>query len=73
MTLSTHLVSSVALGFAGERPDKAWKEGPDNLWALDNTRYLVVECKNEVDVTRAEIKKREAEQNPVYRLARPAL
>lgn len=53
---------SWALGFAGERPDKEWKEGPDNLWALDNTQYLLWECKNEVDVTRAEINKREAEQ-----------
>lgn len=53
---------SRALGFAGERPDKEWKEGPDNLWALDGTHYLVIECKNEVDVTRAEINKREAEQ-----------
>lgn len=53
---------SRALGFAGERPDKEWKEGPDNLWALDNTRYFVIECKSEVDVTRAEINKREAEQ-----------
>ena len=53
---------SRALGFAGERPDKEWKEGPDNLWALDDTRYIVIECKNEVDITRAEINKREAEQ-----------
>lgn len=53
---------SRALGFAGERPDKEWKEGPDNLWALDDTRYLIVECKSEVDVTRAEVNKREAEQ-----------
>jgi replicative superfamily II helicase len=53
---------SRALGFAGERPDKEWKEGPDNLWALDDTPYLVIECKSEVDVTRAEINKREAEQ-----------
>ncbi len=53
---------SRALGFAGERPDKEWKEGPDNLWALDDTLYLVIECKSEVDVTRAEINKREAEQ-----------
>ena len=53
---------SQALGFAGERPDKEWKEGPDNLWALDATQYLLWECKNEVDVTRAEINKREAEQ-----------
>jgi replicative superfamily II helicase len=53
---------SRALGFAGERPDKEWKEGPDNLWALDATQYLLWECKNEVEVTRAEINKREAEQ-----------
>ena len=53
---------SEALGFAGERPDKVWKEGPDNLWALDATHYLLWECKNEVELTRTEINKREAEQ-----------
>jgi replicative superfamily II helicase len=53
---------SRALGFAGERPDKEWKEGPDNLWALDATQYLIFECKSEVDINRAEINKREAEQ-----------
>jgi replicative superfamily II helicase len=53
---------SRALGFAGERPDAEWKEGPDNLWALDDTQYLLFECKSEVDVTRAEINKRETEQ-----------
>jgi Holliday junction resolvase len=53
---------SRALGFAGERPDKEWKEGPDNLWALDDRRYLLIECKSEVDIERAEIDKREAEQ-----------
>lgn len=53
---------SRAIGFAGERPDKEWKEGPDNLWALDDTQYILWECKNEVDVGRSEINKREAEQ-----------
>jgi len=53
---------SFALGFAGERPDKEWKEGPDNLWALDDKQYLLIECKSEVSVTRAEINKRETEQ-----------
>jgi len=53
---------SRTLGFGGERPDKEWKEGPDNLWALDATQYLLWECKSEVDITRAEINKREAEQ-----------
>jgi len=50
------------LGFVGERPDKEWKEGPDNLWALDTKQYLLWECKNEVDTLRSEINKREAEQ-----------
>ena len=53
---------SHALGFGGERPDKEWKEGPDNLWALDDTQYVIWECKSEVEITRAEINKREAEQ-----------
>lgn len=53
---------SEALGFLGERPDKTWKEGPDNLWAVDATHYVLWECKNEVDLSRAEIDKREAEQ-----------
>ena len=53
---------SRALGFVGERPDKEWKEGPDNLWALDDTHYLLWECKNEVDITRSEINRRETEQ-----------
>lgn len=53
---------SEALGFAGERPDKVWKEGPDNLWALDATHYLLWECKNEVELTRTEINKSESEQ-----------
>lgn len=51
-----------ALGFAAERPDKEWKEGPDCLWALDSNTYLLWECKNEVKTTRAEIERSEAEQ-----------
>jgi len=51
-----------ALGFASERPDKEWKEGPDNLWAIDDSKYLLVECKNEVEASRSEINKRESEQ-----------
>ena len=53
---------SVLLGFEGERPDKKWKEGPDNLWAVDDNNYILWECKNEVDLTRVEINKRESEQ-----------
>lgn len=51
-----------ALGYPCERPDKEWKEGPDNLWALDATNYFVWEVKNEVNIDRAEISKYEADQ-----------
>jgi len=36
--------------------------GSDNLWALDDTQYILWECKSEVEITRSEINKREAEQ-----------
>jgi replicative superfamily II helicase len=50
------------LGFEGQRPDKEWKEGPDNLWGLRDNEYLLVECKSEVQLTRSEINKYETEQ-----------
>lgn len=52
----------VSLGFACERPDEEWKEGPDNLWALRDNEYLIIECKNEVKQSRAEIYKHETGQ-----------
>ena len=51
-----------ALGFAGQRPDKEWKEGPDNLWGLRDNEFLLVECKNEVLLNRKEINEDETEQ-----------
>ena len=36
------------LGINGQRPEKQFKEGPDNLWALPNGTFLVIECKNSV-------------------------
>ena len=33
-----------ALGFDVQRPDKEWKEGPDNLWALRDDQYLLGAC-----------------------------
>lgn len=36
------------LGVCGQRPEKDYKEGPDNLWALPNGTFLVIECKNGV-------------------------
>ena len=53
---------SFALGFKGERPDKEWKEGPDNLWALDDKHYIFWECKSEADSKRVDINKRETGQ-----------
>ena len=50
------------LGFAAQRPEKEWKEGPDNLWCLRENEYLLVECKSDVDVSRTQIEEREAEQ-----------
>jgi replicative superfamily II helicase len=52
----------VALGFTCDRPDRMWKEGPDNLWALRDNQYLLIECKNKVEVTRPEIHKDETDQ-----------
>ena len=34
------------VGIRGQRPDRDYKEGPDNLWALPNGSFLVIECKN---------------------------
>ena len=53
---------SFALGFEGERPDKEWKAGPDNLWALDDNHYIIWECKSEVDSRRSSIHKSETVQ-----------
>jgi replicative superfamily II helicase len=50
------------LGFATQRPDKEWKEGPDNLWALRDNEYLLFEDKNKVSLTRVEISKYETDQ-----------
>lgn len=51
-----------AIGFEGDRPDKQWKEGPDNLWAVKDNEFILFECKNEVDVKRVEINKDESKQ-----------
>ena len=38
----------IILGFECSRPDKeTGGYGPDNLWAIDSSQYLVVECKSE--------------------------
>ncbi|WP_046007353.1 DEAD/DEAH box helicase family protein [Pseudoalteromonas rubra] len=50
------------LGFNTEQPDSNWKSGPDNLWAIKDGKYLFIECKSEVLLTRAEILKEETGQ-----------
>lgn len=50
------------LGFISQRPEKYWKEGPDNLWGLRENEYLLIECKSEVDQRRSEIEASEAIQ-----------
>lgn len=34
------------LGFGSQRPEDTVGRGPDNLWALGELRYLVIECKS---------------------------
>jgi hypothetical protein len=52
----------IALGFACQRPDKDWREGPDNLWGIREGHFLLFECKSEVEQTRAEVYKTETGQ-----------
>ncbi len=51
-----------ALGFVSERPDNEWKEGPDNLWGINDNEFILFECKNGVKKTRVEIYKDETGQ-----------
>ncbi len=50
------------LGFQSQRPDKEWKEGPDNLWKIDDNTFLLIECKNNVHLERDKITKDETGQ-----------
>lgn len=50
------------LGFVSQRPDNEIRKGPDNLWCGTNNRYLMFECKSEVDESRKSINKHEAGQ-----------
>ncbi len=43
--------SGELIGFVSTRPDKETNgEGPDNLWAIGNNQYLVIECKSAATV-----------------------
>ena len=45
------------LGISGQRPEKEYREGPDNLWGLPNGSFLVIECKNGIESDSGIIKK----------------
>ena len=49
------------LGLAGQRPERDIGTGPDNLWALPDAAFLVIEAKSDVDPKHAVFKGR-AEQ-----------
>lgn len=51
-----------ALGFPSQRPDKELKQGPDVLWRVDDSRFVLFECKSSVDPQRVDINKSEAAQ-----------
>jgi len=36
----------ILLGFHSQRPENEFGSGPDNLWSIGKSRYLVIECKN---------------------------
>lgn len=48
------------LGFSGQRPENQFRRGPDNIWSIGNSKYLVVECKN--GATTERINKRDCNQ-----------
>ncbi len=52
------------LGLYAQRPEKEFNDGgPDVLWQVTNDKYFVIECKDEVDITRGVIwKDNEASQ-----------
>lgn len=49
------------IGINGQRPEKDFKEGPDNLWALPGGAFLIIECKNGI-TSGAGIAKKDAGQ-----------
>ena len=53
---------AAVIGFQSQRPDKESKRGPDVLWRMADGHYLVIEAKNQVDLDRQNIFKKEAEQ-----------
>lgn len=42
---------AMMLGYIASRPERDYGKGPDDLWALGEGQYLVIECKNETTTT----------------------
>lgn len=40
-------IAGQILGFQSQRPEADYGAGPDNLWAIGEQKFLVIECKNE--------------------------
>ena len=47
------------LGFESQRPEQDSGIGPDNLWGLGDSQFLIIECKSEAT---SEVRKRDAGQ-----------
>ncbi|MET3846980.1 DEAD/DEAH box helicase [Paenibacillus sp. OAE614] len=50
------------LGFESQEPEREFGVGCDVLWNLYDDDYLIIEAKNEVEISRTEIYKSESEQ-----------
>ena len=50
------------IGFQAQRPDKETGRGPDVLWRMTDGQYLIIEAKNQIDLERQNIFKKEADQ-----------
>lgn len=48
------------IGLKGQRPEKQYNKGPDNLWSVGYPLYFVIECKN--GATTDKISKRDCNQ-----------
>lgn len=52
----------IMLGFPSHRPEKMTGVGPDNLWGITGVQYWTISCKNDVNLDRGFISKKEAGQ-----------
>ena len=53
---------AAAIGIHASRPEKEHIGGPDNLWAIGNLNYFVIECKNGVKPETMQISKSDCSQ-----------